>query len=251
GFVAFMFLGVIVTFIFDSSENNISNNSEKSQKKLQDAYSLALSSLNESNFLKANEALGQIIQLDSNFVQIDSIRTAVNLQFETSKSTIDKSLKNLEQKMKFQKDEFQGITWVYSKTGYGTYGNNIYCYFGMKDNQSLDPRMVIRYHGDDWIFWRKATFLIDGERFTYFPASTPKTDNTTKVWESSDDIITESTLLILQQMFTAESVKYRLQGDQFHADKTLSASRVKAIQDVLKYKYILDESSKLNSFVLN
>lgn len=55
-------------------------------------------------------------------------------------------------------------------------------------------RFCIQYHADEWLFFKKVSFSIDGKAYDYIPLKT-ETDNGNggRIWEWSDEAITEST----------------------------------------------------------
>lgn len=213
-------------------------------------YSKSVRFLIEDDFIKANQELLKIVAMDSTYSKIDSLRLAIGNQHQNALKDLNKDLESLKRKMDFNEDEFNQITWVSPKSSKGTYGNRVYVYFGIKNDNLQSPRLKIRYYGDDWLFWEKATFLIDGTPYNYIPTSRPSRDNNSDVWETSDQIISENMLNILKSMFEAKEVKYRLSG-KYYKDFTLSKARINEIKDVLQYHYLLDNSKLITDFKLN
>ena len=237
----------IIVLSFSKSDDYSKTSSSLIINNTESLYKEIKLSLEETNFIKANNLLGDIIKLDSTYSKIDSIRSVIEKQKEEAINTINKEETTLKSYIYEDKDDFQKINWIQPRSEKGKFRNTIYSYFGINDNSIINnPRLVIRYLGDDWLFWDKVVFLIDGETYNYFPANAPKRDNNSKVWETSDEAITESLLNILEIAFKAKSVKYRLVGNNKVKDFTLSKTKIKSIQNILQYKYILDNKSKLN-----
>lgn len=251
GFLGFMVIGIIITFIFAPSEEELKIiNKEKKEKNLNQYNTSVNKFLEEKNFIQANIMLGKIVDSDSLNTNISFLRKEISSQYKSASKTIKKELSVLKSKMNFKKDEFKSLTWIEAKYKKGSYGNRIYCYFSKDSKGVSSPRLVIRYYGNDWIFWNKVTFLVDGQSFIYYPNKTPKHDNNTSVWETTDEVLSEQMKTIIGKMFNAKTVKYRLEG-KYIKDLTLSKRNIKAIKEVLKYNYLLKNSSKIINFKLN
>lgn len=150
-------------------------------------------------------------------------------------------------------DEFKGIKWYMPNVEKGTYGNMIYSYFGEETNGTIyNPRLVIRYYGDSWIFWEKAIFLVDGEPFNFVPEKSPQHENSSSVWETSDDNLTEFFIDKIKSFKDAKEVKYRLQG-KYSEDYKLPKKQINALYSMLELnnlmisKYNLELKIKENS----
>lgn len=246
----FVLIFIISIFSSESSEASDLNTNEVSKGDPDIHYREAINALKSENFFAANNSLRRIVNIDSTYSKIDSLRSVIKDQHAKGLKSIDDELKSLKSKLTFDKDEFKQTTFVHHKVGKGSYGNTVYCYFGMKGNQAQSPRFVIQYYGDDWLFWEKATFLIDGSPYIYVPDNRPKHDNTSSVWETSDEPLTANMQTILKAMFTAKEVKYRLDG-KYYKDFNLSKSRITAMEEVLRYNYILTNQDKVRNFKLN
>jgi hypothetical protein len=131
-----------------------------------------------------------------------------------------------------KKDEFKSIEWIQPKLEKNTYDNTIYAYYGKDTSSVYSPRIVIRYYGDDWIFWKKAIFLVDGETFNFIPEETPKRDNNTEVWETADSNLSDMFIEKFMAFKNAKSVKYRLEGEHVK-DFTLSKAKINSIYNIL------------------
>lgn len=169
---------------------------------------------------------------------------------EVTKIKID-SLENEISKIKnvsySKKDEFKSVEWIQPKSERKTYDNTIYAYYGKDSSSVYYPRIVIRYYGEDWLFWKKAIFLVDGETFNFIPEEKPERDNNTEVWETSDSSLSDMFIEKFMSFKNAKSVKYRLEGDQHVKDYTLSKVKINAIYDMLLLNKIEREIFDLKS----
>lgn len=147
--------------------------------------------------------------------------------------SLEKEISKIKNISYSDKDEFKSIEWIQPKSERKTYDNTIYAYYGKDSSSVYTPRIVIRYYGEDWIFWKKAIFLVDGETFNFIPEKTPERDNNSEVWETSDSNLSEMFIEKFMSFKNAKSVKYRLEGDQHVRDFTLSKSKINAIYDIL------------------
>lgn len=147
--------------------------------------------------------------------------------------SLEKEISKIKNVSYSKKDEFKSIEWIQPKSERKTYDNTIYAYYGKDSSSVYYPRIVIRYYGEDWIFWEKAIFLVDGETFNFIPEEKPERDSNTEVWETSDSNLTDMFIEKFMSFKNSKSVKYRLEGDQHVKDYTLSKSKINAIYNML------------------
>lgn len=172
------------------------------------------------------------------FLDVENSDSLAGIQFdkEVIKIKIDsleKEISKIKNVSYSKKDEFKSIEWIQPKSERKTYDNTIYAYYGKDSSSVYYPRIVIRYYGEDWIFWEKAIFLVDGETFNFIPEEKPERDSNTEVWETSDSNLTDMFIEKFMSFKNSKSVKYRLEGDQHVKDYTLSKSKINAIYNML------------------
>jgi hypothetical protein len=146
--------------------------------------------------------------------------------------SLEKEISKIKNFSYSDKDEFKSVEWIKPKSERKTFDNTIYAYYGKDSSSVYSPRIVIRYYGEDWIFWKKAVFLIDGKVFNFIPEENPSRDNNSEVWEISDSNLTDFFIEKFMSFKTAKSVKYRLEGD-YSKDFTLSKSKINSIYNIL------------------
>lgn len=220
---------------------------EKSPEELKDRLAFVTDSLLSTN--KISEAR-KLINASKSKIQdvifIDSLELLVSTKKDSLVAVADTELSKIENKLDIETDEFRKIKWIYPDRVRKTYGNKVYAYFGIKDGEVLPLRFVIRYYGDNWLFWEQAIFLIDGESYHYNPYKRPNTDNSGgSVWETSDEAMTSTALEIITQMINAKEIKYRLSGDKYK-NFTLQKKYVIGMQDIVKYHTLLSSRDKLD-----
>jgi hypothetical protein len=133
-----------------------------------------------------------------------------------------------------KKDEFSDVKWVEPKTRPKYTNQNGYCmYFAIENGVADNPRFLIQYESDDWLFIQYIIFNVDGENITFTPKNMD-TDcgNGGRIWEWCDESAMNLESLI-KKIAYAKSVKLKLVGKQYYDTKTMS---IKQIQH-FKYSY--------------
>lgn len=146
-------------------------------------------------------------------------------------------------KLKSEYDRVEGITWYYPST-YPKYIDTrsyILPYIGKRDSGYSWLRLEMNYTGDDWIFWTKITFVVDGEKyyksFGYFDV---ERDSDGDVWECVDISPSDSDIELLRKIADSKETIVRFEGD-YRKDITISANDKTAIKQVLDAYDILSE----------
>lgn len=105
--------------------------------------------------------------------------------------------------------------------------NDIYCYFQMNKEYASNFRLRLQYYADDWLFFDKCIFSIDGEVFNYYPSDT-KTDNGNGgyIWEWFDEQITSSNESLIKTLAYSKEAKVKLIGPQYHKVKSISSKQI-------------------------
>lgn len=131
-------------------------------------------------------------------------------------------------------DEFNDVTYYFHKTSTKYNNRNaFYCYFAMDNDGNISPlRLRVQYYADDWLFIERCEILADKDKFVYSPGTFDR-DNDTKIWETNDSPVNDITMLMLEAMSESKTVKIRFIGNQYYKDKTLSATQLKALKEVL------------------
>lgn len=109
--------------------------------------------------------------------------------------------------------------------------NNVSIYIGDSGDQPW-LRISFNYAGENWLFIRKATIVIDGEKVGEVTGSW-KRDNDSSVWEWLDMSVDKSTLAVIRAMANSKNVLVRYEGQQYIKDHKLSKQELQAIRNVL------------------
>ena len=143
-------------------------------------------------------------------------------------------IKELKQYFIEKKDEFSDVKWVEPKSRPKYTNQNGYCmYFSVNNGVVSNPRFLIQYESDKWLFIKNMIFNIDGENITFTPEKM-ETDcgNGGRIWEWCDEYAGNLEPLI-KKIAYAKSVKIKLVGKQYYNIKTMSQKQIQ----YFKYSY--------------
>jgi hypothetical protein len=192
-------------------------NKEKLEKEIEENIFSMRNSLKES-FDKSKE---EKIESFKRTVQIDSVK-----------------IQTLTPYFKIKKDEFDPnqLVWHIPKSAPQYVNmNGIYCYFQTNSGMPSNLRFQVQYHSDEWLFFKKVQFSIDGKAFEYIPSNT-ETDsgNGGKIWEWFDEPVHESDKELLNALANAKSAKMKFIGSQYHDIKTISSNQIADIKRTIE-----------------
>ncbi len=239
-------LAAIASVFKEKSTTKKNEISEVSDYNLE--YQKTFDSLNIINIKYLNDKIETFKKNGVSASKIEAIKSKKDSLITAKTSEYQKMIKDLSNNFSIKKDEFQNVTWYTPKSVSRYYANDFYIYFGVNSGVLTKPRFVISYTGDDWLFWKEAILLIDGESFSYNPIETPKRDNDGgKVYEKSDAVLHESFMSKLYLFKEAKTVKYRLQGD-YYKDFTLSNQRKKDILNSLKLYELMNLLEEIKTY---
>lgn len=170
------------------------------------------------------------------FSTVSSAEGKLTTPAQSTKGTID-PLKGLSR----DHDKMRGITWYQSpKSPKHANSNGFYLYFGKDDSGQLLPlRLVARYYADDWLFVNRAWAKADGAEVNVPQKSKNilgwERDNSGgKIWEWSDtEVMTTQDIASVRKISEAKNVTIRFEGKQYYNDRTLTASQLKSLRDVI------------------
>ena len=143
-------------------------------------------------------------------------------------------IKELKQYFTEKKDEFSDVKRIEPKSRPKYTNQNGYCmYFSVNNGVASNPRFLIQYESDKWLFIKNMIFNIDGENITFTPEKM-ETDcgNGGRIWEWCDEYAGNLEPLI-KKIAYAKSVKIKLVGKQYYNIKTMSQKQIQ----YFKYSY--------------
>ncbi len=186
----------------------------------------------------ADSSHKEVIENHKKEIAQDSINLAKIKELK-QKTKIQDSLdvikvKELKQYFTEKKDEFSNIKWVEPKTRPRYTNQNGYCmYFSVENGVANNPRFLIQYEADDWLFIQNMIFNIDGENITFTPEKMERDNgNGGRIWEWFDEYAINLESLI-RKISYAKSVKIKMVGRQYYDVKTMSSKQIK----YFKYSY--------------
>ena len=96
-------------------------------------------------------------------------------------------------------------------------------------------RMVCNYTDDDWVFFKKITFSVDGKNYyKFFSYNDVVRDNEAgDVWEYVDIEVEDNEINILSAIANSTETIVRFEGDNYYRDVTISDTDKKGIADAL------------------
>lgn len=154
-------------------------------------------------------------------------------------ATIDSAkVKELEKLFRIKVDEFSNNNkkWYKPKSApIYTNANGLYCYFQTENGMPSNLRFRLQYYNDDWLFFSRVQFAIDGKAYEYIPMDT-ETDsgNGGYIWEWFDESVSESDKDLINALANAKSAKMKLIGRQYYDTKTISQTQINAIKQTLE-----------------
>lgn len=159
----------------------------------------------------------------------------ISLEFVDAKSidlnTIDKKEKK---GWEYEYDKFQGVTFINKKLHGPTYP-----YIVVKDNGIMYLRFKAIYNSDDWVFFDKIIFLINGEKSEITPNKTERDISNSSygvsVYESSDSVVDKKIFDLLTKIANSENnVDYRFSGSKGVRDYTMTKHQKQVIKETLE-----------------
>ena len=138
--------------------------------------------------------------------------------------------------MRIKKDNVTNKRWYQDRTTTQYVDvNSLYIYIGQDEGADPYLRFRIQYAGDDWLFIKKYTLNVDGTIYVIEPEyGEVERDNDTNVWEWYDINPSAENIDMLKQIATSKKAIIRCEGDQYHRDRTITASEKTAISNVFK-----------------
>ncbi len=230
--------------------------SEKVSKDMEESYG---SFPTKPTDFKLLDDQGDNIALSIKFDKMDSLKMSVRSRIFEMKNSLKESadsyrekeiedlkksvkidsakIKELEAYFNIKKDEFDPdeLVWYRPKSAPKyTNQNGIYCYFQSNNGIPSNLRLRLQYYADNWLFFNKVQFSIDGKAYEFIPMNT-ETDsgNGGLIWEWFDEYMGKSNTRLLDALANAKSAKMKLIGRQYHDIKTISSTEIKDIKRTL------------------
>ena len=156
-----------------------------------------------------------------------------------SESKVDSAkIKSLLRYFNVKKDEFDPNekTWYKPKSAPKyTNQNGIYLYFATQEGNTCPLRFRAQYYADDWLFFNKIQFSIDGKAFEYIPSDTEHDNgNGGKIWEWFDEALSGNDKELIFALTEANNAKMKFIGRQYHDIKTITKGQITDMKRTLE-----------------
>lgn len=213
--IGIFFLLVIIGKCADSSDQNVSKDSEASVQTQQEQ-------------LVSAEEKAKLAEEKAKQDSLNAVKVKELAQYFTEK-----------------KDEFSNTKWVEPKTRPRYTNQNGYCmYFSVENGVASNPRFLIQYEADDWLFIQSMIFNIDGDNITFTPEKMERDNgNGGRIWEWCDEYAINLESLI-KKIAYAKSVKIKMVGRQYYDVKTMSSKQIQYFK--YSYEYYKAMGGKFN-----
>ncbi|GAB3708723.1 hypothetical protein [Flavobacterium koreense] len=170
--------------------------------------------------------------IDTNAVGVDTsdFNTGYKKEVIYVDSTIIKKLSPLFKKSidEFSEDK---IAWYTPKSAPKFRNRNgFYCYFSPNNF-----RLVLQYHKDNWLFFEKCIFLIDGKTYELYPTDVKRDNDSSGITEWFDESISYKNNDLIVMISDAKSVKIKLVGSQYVDYVNLTNNQIKSIKNTYDY----------------
>lgn len=187
--------------------------------------------------LTEQEISNEILSKENRIKKIQEEAEKDRLEEFKASATIDSvKIKELEKYFNQKTDEFDpyGRTWYKPKSAPQYVNRNgIYCYFQTIDGIPSNLRFRIQYHADDWLFFNKVQFSIDGNAYEYIPNNTETDNGNGMIWEWSDENLSANDKNLIEALSNAKSAKMKFIGRQYYDIKTISQQQILDIKRTL------------------
>ena len=120
----------------------------------------------------------------------------------------------------------------------GSWAADVRCfmlpYLGM-DKDSSWLRLIYNYTDDDWVFFEKILFWVDGKQYTrtFSYYDIVRDNEYGDVWEYIDVEVTQSDIDLMKEIAASSETIIRFQGDDYSYDYTIPATDKQAMTEVI------------------
>lgn len=150
-----------------------------------------------------------------------------------------------DQYINLKSDKMEGMNWVECKApDFNKTPNLFTIYFGISETNSITPmHLIVRYHGDDWLFVENIWGRVDGDRFeikSFNRGGEWQRDNGYgKVWEWKDrEIDNTEDVEFIKKISNSKETTIRFEGAQYKYDRKLTLAEINCLKKMIaKYEF--------------
>lgn len=189
---------------------------------------------------KREKEIEEQISSRENYLQkaVDESKKEENDNFKRTTKIDSLKVKELEKYFRKRKDEFSNKTTVWYEPKNApkfTNSNGLYCYFQTENGIPNNLRFRMQYYSDDWLFFNKVQFSIDGKAFDFVPLFTERDSGDGGfIWEWFDVQVSESDKELINALANANTAKMKLIGSQYYDVKIVTREQIKSIKRTLE-----------------
>jgi hypothetical protein len=189
-------------------------------------------SLREKEIIDQFYSMGNMVK--ANYDRTNEEKTK---QFQSNAKIDSAKVKELSKFFRQKKDEFSNYNRIWFEPNSApkyTNKNGLYCYFLTENGMPSNLRFRFQYYAEEWLFFSRIQFSIDGTAYEYIPNDT-ETDSGDggKIWEWCDQALTASDKELFYALANANSAKIKIIGRQYHDTKVVSTEQIKDIKRTL------------------
>jgi hypothetical protein len=186
---------------------------------------------------REKEIEDRIFSMKNNIQEsVDNAKKEKTESFKQTATVDSSKIKDLLKYFRQKKDEFsnEGKVWYKPKSSpIYTNANGIYCYFQTENGMPSNLRFRLQYYADDWLFFNKVQFSIDGKAYEYIPLNT-ETDNGGGIWEWFDESVSSTDKELINALANAKSAKMKLIGRQYYDTKNISQEQINSFKRTIE-----------------
>lgn len=189
---------------------------------------------------KREKEIEDLIFSRSNSIQeaVDRNKKEKVESYMQSVSVDSSKIKELDKYFRKSIDEFSNNNRTWYKPNNApqyTNRNGIYCYFQTEDGMPGNLRFRLQYYAEEWLFFSRVQFSIDGKAYDYIPLDT-ETDSGYGgyIWEWVDESISESDKDLIKALANAKSAKMKLIGRQYYDVKTITQDQINSFKRTIE-----------------
>lgn len=208
-------------------------------KLLNDKGEDIVSTISFTDKEKLEKEISERVFAMSNTIQesVDKNKADDAKQFQATAKIDSAKIKDLTKYFRQKKDEFSNNNkiWFEPKSApQYTNRNGLYCYFQTENGIPSNLRLKFQYYAEDWLFFGKIQFAIDGKTYEYVPDDT-ETDSGDggKIWEWCDQSLSQSDKELIYALANAKNAKMKIIGKQYYDKKIVSQEQIKSIKQAL------------------
>lgn len=112
--------------------------------------------------------------------------------------------------------------------------NAIVVYFKASKHKVDNLRLRVQYTANDWLFFEKIIFNIDGDVFEYKPRATKTDHGNGRIWEWFDEYVMMKDMNVIIALANAQEAKMKFVGDKYFIVKEITKDQINDINIIFE-----------------